>query len=325
MIISRAPFRVSFVGGGTDLPSFYERSYGMVASTTINKYMHIAVSEGFEPHMRLSYSRTEIVESVDDIKHPLIREALKLTELTDRRLHIYSMGDVPAGTGLGSSSAFLVGLLKALWAHRGVYVSAARLAEQACHIEIDVLGEPIGRQDQYATAFGGLRWIRFNPDDTVEVEPIVCTRETLASLQKHCMLFYLGSSRAASEVLAEQQANVEDNYEVMCQMRDLVPDFVRILQRGTNLAELGELLHQNWMLKRRLASGITNEDIDEYYTAALSAGALGGKMLGAGDTGFFLVFCEPHVQGRVREALGELRYFPVAFEREGARIIYYEP
>lgn len=325
MIISRTPYRVSFVGGGTDLPAFYRRSQGMVVSTTINKYMHIAVSEGFEDYMRLSYSRTEIVKRVDEIQHPLIREALKLTGLTDQRLHIYSMGDVPAGTGLGSSGAFTVGLLKALWAYKGAYAEPRTLAEQACHIEIDILGEPIGKQDQYAAAFGGLSWIRFNPDDTVTVEPVVCSPETWASFQEHVMLFFLGSSRPARKVLTEQNERVEETFPIMCQMRDLVPEFVRVLQRGTQLAELGELLHQGWLLKKQLAQGISNPMIDEYYERARAAGALGGKVLGAGGTGFLLVFCEPHLRERVRQALSHLRYFPISFEREGSRIIFYEP
>ena len=325
MIISRTPFRVSFVGGGTDLPSFYQRSYGMVISTTINKYIHIAVSEGFEDHMRLSYSKTEIVTSVDQIKHPLIREALKLTGLTNNRLHIYSMGDVPAGTGLGSSSAFAVGLLNALWAFKGVYTSARDLAEQACKIEIDILKEPIGKQDQYAAALGGLRWIRFNPDGSVETEPVVCKPETWQAFQDHIMLFFLGKRRAARTILKEQSERVTDTYPILCQMRDLVPEFVKILERGTRLAEIGDLLHQNWELKKKLASGISNPKIDEYYERARQAGALGGKVLGAGGTGFLLVFCEPHLQSRVREALSELRFFPIRFERSGSRIVFYEP
>lgn len=325
MIISRTPFRISFVGGGTDLPEFYTRSAGAVVSTTISKYMHIAISEGFEDHMRLSYSRTEIATSIDEVQHPLIREALKLTDLTDDRLHIYSMGDVPAGTGLGSSSTFAVGLLNALNAYKGAYVNARNLAEQACHIEIELLQEPIGKQDQYAAAFGGLRWIRFNADGSVETEPIVCKRETWEALQAHLVPLYLGSSRSARDVLSDQRDRVSDTFPLMCQMRDLVPEFVRVLERGTGLAELGEILHQGWLLKRQLASGISNPEIDEYYERARAAGALGGKILGAGGTGFMLLFCEPHLQTRVREALPELRYFPFDFEREGSRIIFYEP
>lgn len=325
MIITRTPFRISFVGGGTDLPAFYTRSPGMVVSTTVNKYINIAVSEGFEDHMRLSYSRTEIVETADDIEHPLIREALKLTGLTDNRLHIYSMGDVPAGTGLGSSSAFLVGLLKALWACKGIYISSHDLAEQACHIEIEVLGEPIGKQDQYAAAYGGLRLLRFGTDGTVETEPVVCKPETWRALGEHLMTFYLGSSRAAGSILSEQRARIEETYPIMCRMRDLVPEFVRVLERGTNLPELGEILDQGWQLKKQLASGVSTLEIDEYYDRARRAGALGGKVLGAGGTGFLLVFCEPHLQGEVREALSDLRFFRMGLEREGARIIFYEP
>jgi len=297
----------------------------MVVSTTINKYMHIAVSEGFENHIRLSYSRTEIVKSVDEIQHPLIREALKLTGLTDKRLHIYSMGDVPAGTGLGSSSAFIVGLLKALWAFQGVYVTPRDLAEQACHIEIDILGDPIGKQDQYAAAFGGLRWMQFNQDGSVDTEPVVCSAETVRALEEHIMLFFLGRSRSAREILGEQKAQVEEKFEVLKKLRDLVPEFVKVLQRGTRLAELGEILHEGWMLKRQLASKISNPEIDEYYERARAAGALGGKVLGAGGAGFLMVFCEPHLQGRVREALSELRYFPIGLEREGSRIVFYQP
>jgi D-glycero-alpha-D-manno-heptose-7-phosphate kinase len=297
----------------------------MVVSTTVNKYINIAVSEGFEDHMRLSYSRTEIVKTVDEVEHPLIREALKLTGLTDNRLHIYSMGDVPAGTGLGSSSAFLVGLLKALWATKGIYVHGRALAEQACQIEIDILGEPIGKQDQYAAAFGGLRWMRFNTDGSVETEPVVCKPETWRALGQHLATFYLGSSRAARSILSEQQERMDDTYALMCRMRDMVPEFVRVLGRGTNLAELGEILHEGWMLKKQLASGVSNPEIDEYYERARRAGALGGKVLGAGGTGFLLMFCEPHLRGQVRDALSDLRYFEMGLEREGSRIVFLEP
>ena len=324
MIISRTPYRISFVGGGTDLPEFYTRSPGMVVSTTINKYMHLAVSAGFEDHMRLSYSRTEIVRHVDEIQHPLIREALRLTGLTDDRLHIYSMGDVPAGTGLGSSSAFLVGLLNVLWAYRGQRRSARELAEQACRIEIETLGGPIGKQDQYAAALGGLRWIRFHADESVESEPVVCRTEVRQALQDHLMLFYLGASRSASGILSAQQDAVDGTYPLMCQMRDLVPEFVRVLERGSNLGELGELLHQNWLLKKQLAPGISSAHIDECYEQARAAGGLGGKVLGAGGTGFLLVFCEPGLQERVRMALAGLGPFETGFSSEGSRIIFYD-
>lgn len=325
MIISRTPYRVSFVGGGTDFPGFYRQHSGMVVSTTIRKYMHIAVSEGFEDHMRLSYSRTEVVSTVPEIQHPLIREALKLTGLTNDRLHIYSMGDVPAGTGLGSSSAFLVGLLQALWAYRGHYAGPRELAEQACHIEIEVLGEPIGKQDQYAAAIGGLQLVRFNRDDTVDVRPVVCTEVTRAVLDEWTMLFYLGSTRASRAILTEQKANVGRREEQLLQLRDLVPPFVEVLEKGGDVAVLGDLLHDGWLLKKRLSTGISSPTIDEHYERAREAGAVGGKLLGAGGTGFLLVLCEPNKQADVRQALAGLRHFPVALERDGTRIIFHDP
>lgn len=321
MIISRTPFRVSFVGGGTDLPSFYDQEPGAVLSTTINKYVYITVNKRFDDTLRISYSKTEIADRLDLIQHPLFRETMR-TVGTDAGLEITSVADVPSGTGLGSSSSFTVGLLHALHAYRSQYKAAADLASEACHIEMDILGEPIGKQDQYAAAFGGLRRYQFNGDGRVHVDPIICASETRAALFDHLMLFYLGGSRDANQVLKEQSRNTNDKISCLRKMRDSVQLFQAILTRGTRLNEIGELLHEAWSCKRQLACNISNSRVDEFYERARTAGALGGKLLGAGIGGFLLLFCEPQKRTQVRSALRELREVPFAFEPEGSKIIY---
>lgn len=321
MIISRTPFRVSFVGGGTDLPSFYNQEPGAVLSTTINKYVYITVNKRFDETLRISYSRTEIADSLDLIQHPLFRETMK-TVGADAGLEITSIADVPSGTGLGSSSSFTVGLLHALYAYRSQYKAASDLAHEACHIEMDILAEPIGKQDQYAAAFGGLRRYQFNGDEKVHVDPVICTPETRAALFEHLMLFYLGGSRDASQVLREQSRNTNDKISCLRRMRDAVERFQEILTRGTRLNEIGELLDEAWKCKRQLAHNVTNCRVDECYERAKTAGALGGKLLGAGIGGFLLLFCEPQKRTEVRNALRELREIAFEFEPEGSKIIY---
>jgi len=321
MIISRTPFRVSFVGGGTDLPAFYSQHQGSTVSMTINKYVYITVNRRFDETLRLSYSKTEIVDAIDAVQHPLFRETLRLTGAVSG-IEATSIADIPSGTGLGSSSTFTVGLLNALHAFRGHHKTSEDLAAEACHLEIDVLGEPIGKQDQYGAAFGGLRRYRFNGDGSVYVDPVICSPDTKRTLFEHLLFFYLGGGREAREILENQSKQIPQKIEYLLRIRDLVDRFHSVLVRGTGLSELGELLHENWLCKRELAPNVSNSRVDDYYERALSAGALGGKLLGAGQGGFLLLFCPLKKKTAVREALRDLREIEFGFEPEGSKIIY---
>ncbi|MDD5555889.1 MAG: GHMP kinase [bacterium] len=324
MIISRTPFRVSFVGGGTDLAEFYTRTHGAVVSTAIDKYMYITVSRlssYFSHRIRVSYAKTELVKEIGEIRHPIVREALRLTGL-DGGLEIHSMADVPSQTGLGSSSSFTVGLLNALHAFRNEYASAEQLAREACRIEIEVLGEPIGKQDQYIAAYGGLRQITFNPDETVYVEPVICAPSTRAELFSNLLMFFTGWTRSASKILKVQKKATAGKMETLSKMRDLTREAAAVLTAGRGLDEFGDILHRGWMLKRELAGGITNPRIDRLYEKARRAGALGGKLLGAGGGGFLLFYVERQNRERVRRALAELMEIGVGFEPQGSKIIY---
>jgi D-glycero-alpha-D-manno-heptose-7-phosphate kinase len=320
MIISRTPFRVSFVGGGTDLPAFYEYEPGAVLSSAVDKYMFITVNRRFDDTIRISYRKTEIVGSREEIEHPIVRACLEYTDL-GRGLEITSMADLPAGSGMGSSSSFTVGLLNALWAWKGRHVSAEELAKQACEIEIDILKEPIGRQDQYAAAFGGLNTIRFNADHSVFTNPVIVQRGTLEALNQHLLMFYTGQTRSASSILSEQSKATIDRMSILRQMRDQVDELAGVLIDGSRLDRFGEMLHEGWLLKRQITGGITNPDIDAAYDRALSAGALGGKLLGAGGGGFLLFYVAPHKQNQVSRSLG-LRRLELRFEPQGSKIIY---
>ncbi len=323
MIVTRTPFRISFVGGGTDLPDFYQVEPGAVVSTAINKYMYIIVNKRFDDTIRVSYSRTEIVKDVDEIQHPIVREALKLAGITGG-VEIVSVADIPAGTGLGSSSSFTVGLLNALYAYQGVLKSAEELAREACHIEIDLLQEPIGKQDQYIAAYGGLRYIQFNPDETVFTEPLVTDMVSKEELNQNLLLFYTGDSRQARSILKEQKANTRqsDKMGILRKMRDLALELRSQMNGSFPPDILGEFLHRGWMLKNLLATGISNRRIDDYYKKALDAGALGGKILGAGGGGFLLLYCPKEKQLEVRAALSDLTTIEFSMEPEGSRLIY---
>ena len=321
MIISRTPFRISFAGGGTDLAAFYRRQPGAVTSSAVDKYMYITVNKRFDETIRVSYAKTEIVGSVDDLQHPIVREALKLTGLTEG-LEITSIADLPAGTGMGSSSSFTVGLLNALHAYAGRYTSAEQLAQEACRIEIELLGEPIGKQDQYAAAYGGLNHIQFNPDETVFVDPVISANETRVELSEHLLLLYTGVKRSASAILTKQKEDTKRKLDILSKMRDISKEMARVLQSGRRLTEFGELMHQAWLLKRSVTGGITNADVDRWYKMAREAGSLGGKLLGAGGGGFLLFFVERQNRQRVRERLAELCELPFQLEPQGAKILY---
>jgi D-glycero-alpha-D-manno-heptose-7-phosphate kinase len=326
MIISRTPLRVSFVGGGTDLPAFYQQHGGAVVATAIDKWIHVIVAPRFEGDVRVSYSRTEIVESAGSVEHDLVREAMRLTGVP-RGVEIITLADVPSrGTGLGSSSAVSVGLLNALYAFQGIYKAPLELAEQAAHIEIDVLGKPIGKQDQYAAAAGGLSFIEFPKGGSgVRVEPLVCPGDTLRRLQRSLLLFYTGNQRPADTVLREQHAAIESDVSLSAlqAMRDLAYELRERLVAGDADA-LGRLMAANWELKRTLASGVTNDDVDRWFDAALGAGATGAKLLGAGGGGFFLACGPPHTHDAIRRALEELREVPLRFAARGTHITLFE-
>jgi len=322
MIIGRAPFRISFAGGGSDIESFYRKSAGAVVSTTIDKYMYLMIHPYFHNKIRIKYSRTEDVRSTDDIQHPLVRECLRLLEI-NRGVEIASIADIPAGTGLGSSSSFTVSLLNALSAYRQRMRSKEWLAEKACTIEIEKVGEPIGKQDQYAASFGGMNYFRFQRDGTVLAEPIILPAETKKRLEESLLMFYVGNERSASDILSRQKEEMdkEDKFKRVCQMVELAEELKRALSRG-DLGDFGSLLHQGWLLKRGVTGGISNNHLDGLYEKALEAGARGGKVLGAGAGGFFLFYCEPENQEDLRTALG-LRELRFRFDDEGARILYF--
>jgi D-glycero-alpha-D-manno-heptose-7-phosphate kinase len=323
MIVSRTPLRVSFVGGGTDLPAFYQHRPGAVVSTTIDKYVYIVVNPRFHSTIRVGYSRTEIVETPIDLEHELVREALLMLGI-DKGIEIVSIADVPAGTGLGSSSSFTVGLLNALHAYLGQRVGPEQLAQEACEIEINRCGKPIGKQDQYAAAYGGLRYMRFLPDrHDVQIEPVLCWERTRRLLEEHLMLLYTGQQRKSSTILATQGKEAGDHLDEMSQMAELAIELRRAL--GDNYYQAtGDLLHMNWVLKRSLADGISNAQLDWAYREALLHGARGGKITGAGGGGFLLLYAPPDCQSSIEAALPELRRLPFHFTQAGSQIIYKE-
>ena len=324
MIISKTPLRMSFVGGGTDLPAFYRKHGGAVVSTAIDKFIYVTVNKKFDDRIRVSYSRTEEAKSVDRIKHPLVREAMRLLKIRGG-VEITSVADIPAkGTGLGSSSSFTIGLLNALHAFANRYASADQLAQEGCRIEIERCGEPIGRQDQYAAAFGGFNFIEFNPDDSVSVEPIICRRETLQQLQAEVIVFYTGITRSASRLLKAQQQALgagKAKQNAMRRMVDLAHRLKIELQKN-NLNAFGEIIHENWLLKRGLSRGVSNDDIDTWYARARKAGAVGGKLLGAGSGGFLMFYAPRDRHEAIARALNKLRPVVFRFEPQGSRIIF---
>jgi D-glycero-alpha-D-manno-heptose-7-phosphate kinase len=321
MIISQTPYRVSFAGGGTDLPAFYRKEFGAVLSTTIDQHIYVTIHRRFEPTIRVSYSRTEVASTLDEVQHELVREVLRRVEI-DEPLEITTIGDVPAGTGMGSSSSLTVGLLAALYGYRHRVVAPRTLAEQACAIEIDVLGKPIGRQDQYAAAFGGLNYIRFNSDETVDVEPIPCRTETLAELERRVLLVYTGQTRDANAILQQQSGGTANRMVILRAIRDLADRMRHALAGEGDLDRFAALLHEGWELKRSLGSGISTKWVDDWYEAARRAGAVGGKLLGAGGGGFLLLVAPPWRHRAIREALGRPRELQFRIARQGSRNIF---
>ncbi|MEO8593021.1 MAG: GHMP kinase [Candidatus Solibacter sp.] len=321
MIITRTPFRISFAGGGSDLEAYYRHAPGAVLSSAINSYMYISLMETFGGTFRISYSRTELVQRIDQIEHPIVRECLKLLNVREG-LQVVSMANLPAESGMGSSSSFTVGLLHALHSFQGHVVTPHRLADEACRIEIEYLSEPIGKQDQFIAAYGGLQFIQFHADGHVTVDPVMCSPGTRRELNRRLMVFYTGGTRAAREILQRQSGNTQDRLPVLEKMCRIAHDLRDILTVGRDLNEFGRLLHESWMLKKSLVDSISNPRIEDQYERGIQAGALGGKLLGAGGGGFLLFYCEPHLQDRLRAALPELPVLPFSFEPEGSKIIH---
>lgn len=324
MIISKTPLRMSFAGGGSDLRDYYQHDHGAVVSSAIDKYVYITVNKKYTDIIRVGYSITEHVKKVKDIKHNLVREALKIVGITKPGIDIVYMSDMlPAhqGSGLGASSSILVGTLNALHAYKGEHVSAETLAQEACKIEIDILGHPIGKQDQYASAYGGLNYIQFNSDESVLVDPLIFKKSIKEELNNNMLLFYTGLNSRSDTILTEQKKKTKNNLQILDKMVDLTNDLKGALQ-GNDLSEFGNMLHKGWIYKRKLSSKISNSTIDKYYEKGKKAGALGGKILGSGGGGFLLFYCEEKNKKKVKKALSKLKETPFKFESQGSKIIY---
>lgn len=324
MIITRTPFRISFAGGGSDLKDYYEKYGGSVLSVTINKYIYVFMHPYFDKDgYLLKYSKAENVSKLEDIQHPIIRTVLGQYRI--KGVDLTSSADIPAGTGLASSSAFTVGLINLCNAYTDRYMTKEDIADRACQIEIDELREPIGKQDQYACACGGLNFISFRQDGTVDVEKVFLQTDTYRVLEKNLLMFYTGKTRAAGSILTQQKKNTSSDkakIENLHKMVKLSKDLKTELLKG-NTNAMGEILHTNWMYKKELANGITNPLVDECYEAALKAGARGGKLLGAGGGGFLLFYVEEQHHARVRRALNKLKEINFSFDTKGTHVIYY--
>lgn len=324
MIISRTPLRISFVGGGSDIQSYYKYKGGAVVSTAINKYIYITVNKKFDNRIRVSYSKTENVNQADQIQHPLIRECLKLVGI-ERGIEVTSMSDIPSeGTGLGSSSSYTVGLLNALYAYKGKYIPAEKLAQDACRIEIEILGDPIGKQDQYIAAYGGLQFIQFFSDGNVDVSPVICSPEIKKRLESQLLLLYTGLTRSSNKILGKQSKNMKKNVQkrdVMERMVNLAYKMQKMLNNNS-LKDFGELLDENWLLKRKMAEGVSSEAIDKWYSTAKKNGAEGGKILGAGGGGFLLLYTKKKNRAKILHSLKDLELHDFRFEPQGSKIIF---
>jgi len=328
MIISRTPFRISFFGGGTDYPAWYKKYRGAVLATSINKYCYIScrhLPPFFDHKYRIAYSSIEHTKNISEIKHPAIRETLSFMNI-NKGVEIHYGADLPARAGLGTSSSFVVGLVNALYAMKGKLISKRHLALDTIHIEQDLLKENVGSQDQVTAAYGGFNKIEFDGENVFHVQPITIKKERCQLLQDHLMLFFTGFSRVASEIAGEQIKKIPKKEKELKKMYKLVDEAIYILtDDDSDLTLFGKLLHENWLLKRSLTDKITNSAIDKIYETGIKAGALGGKLLGAGSGGFILFFVEPKNQKRVRKELKELLYVPFKFENTGSQIIYYSP
>jgi D-glycero-alpha-D-manno-heptose-7-phosphate kinase len=324
LIITRSPLRISLGGGGTDLPSYYRKHSGFVLSAAINRYVYITINEAFRPRIILKYSKLEDVERWEDIQHPIIREALRLTGVQGPYLEIVSLSDIPAGTGLGSSGSFTTALLRALHTMNRNFVPPRELAEQACHIEIDLLKEPVGKQDQYIAAFGGITCFEFLPDDRVVAEPLKIASETLANLEDNLLLFFTGASRSAAEVLRDQDTRTRDNASEMLEnlhhTKHLGHASRDALLAG-DLRKFAELMHVHWEHKKKRSPGISSSRIDEMYELARANGALGGKLIGAGGGGFLMLYTEDKTRLRAAMRSAGLREVRLQFDFSGTSVL----
>ena len=329
MIITRTPFRISFFGGGTDYPAWYQEHGGVVLATSIDKYCHIScryLPPFFEHRHRIVYSIIENVKHIEEIKHPAVRAILGWAGCDDRGLEIHHDGDLPARSGLGSSSSFTVGLIHALAALRGKYVSKDEIATQAIHMEQQIIKENVGSQDQISAAFGGFNRIDFMRNDTFQVSPIILAKDRLHEFQTHLMLCFTGFSRIASEIAKSKIENFKNREPELNRMKEMVDEAIQILQSTkTPIEELGRLLHESWLHKRSLSNMVSTPEIDHLYEEALRVGAVGGKILGAGGGGFLLLFVKPDQQQKVRERLKHLVHVPFRFENSGSRVVLYQP
>lgn len=320
MILSKTPFRISFFGGGTDMRDFYSQDYGAVLGMTIDKRMYIMMNKKFDDKVRVSYSQTENVSAVDELKHSLVREVLAFYGIKNG-IEIITMADIPdKGTGLGSSSSTAVGLVKTISSYLGFSLSSSETATIACEIEIGKLGAPIGKQDQYFAAYGGFNYIKFNSDESVSVVPLDLKRETEQELEENLLCFYTGITRSSSTILTEQKANMSRFRDLMTRMRDQAEEGMTVLRSG-DLTKFGVMLNDAWQMKRQLANSISNDLIDKYYAKALANGALGGKITGAGGGGFLVLYCEKRKQEQLLETLKDLARINIRLEKEGSKIL----
>lgn len=327
MIITRTPFRISFFGGGTDYAAWYQEHGGIVLSTSIDKYCYIScryLPPFFEHKYRVVYSKIENCRTIDQIEHPAVRAVLTYMQC-NIGLEIHHDGDLPARSGLGSSSSFTVGLLNALSALKGNYIANSDLASQAIHIERDIIKENVGSQDQICAAHGGFNRIEFLRDGSFRVDPVVLRQERLEEFQGHLMLFFTGLSRFASDIAKSKIDNLKNRAAELQRMTESVHEAIRILQSDAPIEEIGRLLDQNWKYKRSLSDKVSSPEIDQIYEAAIKAGAIGGKLLGAGGGGFMVFLVKPALQKKVREALSHLIHVPFRFENNGSRVVLYQP
>ena len=321
MIVTQTPLRISFLGGGTDFEQYYRQEEGWVISSAIDKHIFVIIKERYDDRIRVGYTKTELVDSIDELEHDLVRECLRHTGIT-KRVEISTMADIPSeGSGLGSSSTVTVGLLNAMYTYLGTPKDMETLARDACEIEINVLGRPIGVQDQYIAAYGGLRFIRFCKDGAIQVEPLGLDEQQTRRLNQNLMLFFTGITRQASSILGEQVHNIPARLDVLREMKQLALQLRDGLRAG-ELDALGGLLHEGWLLKRQMASQVSNSAIDGIYQTARAAGALGGKVTGAGGGGYLLLYCPRHKQDDVRRALHGLTELPFHLERFGSSVIF---
>jgi D-glycero-alpha-D-manno-heptose-7-phosphate kinase len=323
MIITRTPLRISIAGGGTDLPSYYRRFGGSLISAAITKYIYIGINQTFSRGYQVKYSKFENVETIEEIQHPIVREAFR-RHAVPPSIEIISLADIPAGTGLGSSGSFSVGLLRALHAAKRVHVTAEEVAREACHIEIDILKHPIGKQDQYIASYGGITHFEFRADDSVKVSPLTISSQTLTDLEENLLLFFTGYSRAAADILIDQDKRTADGDAAMIEnlhyVKELGTDIKRALERG-DTHEFGRLMHQHWEMKRKRSSNMSNGDVNRWYQLGRDAGAVGGKMVGAGGGGFLLFYTTDRTRLRAAMAKEGLMEVAFRFDHDGSTTI----